>query len=421
MRIGIVLYAINNPGGILNHTEQLAQGLRELGHTVDLLSLEWKDKPLKGKVTGGSDESVFGIKFHPYKGWDLTAEMRVPYKGPMLSSAKARLGSYDGLIWTIPCPRKKKETKGDTDWLELYSSCPRNVGIVHDGNLVTYYSNITRTLPWMSGLACVHPCALASTNDLTGNAQLVVNPFAPLETIPGSFNRKPGWYAGQTFKGWKRVDNVIRAARFMTPDLRKVVAGGGIEQCYMVSPDKCKPQYFHEDGVRIWDAAIDNGMDYLGFISGRERDLHLRNLTAAVDPSYSKAYAKLGSHFNRTLIEPMRMGCVPIAEEAVTEHAGWLEAGVHYVGIPLDTGPQEYAAIVEEACRKPEGAVDRDAQRDFLQRFDRKLVAQQYVDMLESPIPGWSWSEAVETKAAKIMEHFAPEPVETSSGPGEIT
>lgn len=421
MKIGIVLYAINNPGGILNHTEQLAQGLRDLGHTVDLLSLEWKDKPLKGKVTGGEDESVFGIKFHPYKGWDLTSEMRVPYKGPMLSSAKARLGQYDGLIWTIPCPRKKKETKGDMDWLELYSSCPRNVGIVHDGNLPGYYANIVRTLPWMSGLACVHPCAHASTKDIEGNAQLVVNPFAPLEEIPGASGRSRGWYSGQTFKGWKRVDNLIRAARFMSPKLLKHLAGGGIEQCYMVSPDKCKPQYFHEDGERIWDAAIANGMEYHGFVSGSHRDMLLRNLTACVDPSYSKAYAKMGSHFNRTLVEPMRMGCVPIAEEAVTEHAGWLEAGVHYVGIPTGIGPEEYARIVEEACRKPEQMVDREAQRDFLQRFDRKLVAQQYVDMLETPVPAWTWNAQLEAKAAKLMEHFAPEPIGTSSGPGEIT
>ena len=420
MKIGIVLYAINNPGGILNHTEQLAMGLRELGHDVDLISLEWKDKPLRAKVTGGTDVSVFGTKFHPYKGWDLTAKQRVSYKGRMLPGALDRLAEYDGLIWTIPCPRKKKETKGDSDWLKLYEACERNVGIIHDGNLVGYYPNIVRTLPFMRGLACVHPCAHASTAQLHGRTELVVNPFEPVHYMPDLVGRRMGWYAGQTFKGWKRVDNLIRAARFMSPELVKIMAGGGIEQCYMVSPDKCKDKYFHEDGVRIWDAAIDNGMDYRGFISGKERDSWLMSLTACVDPSYSKAYANLGSHFNRTLIEPMRMGCVPIAETAVTEHEGWLEAGVHYVGIPLDTGPEEYAEIVERACTEPEGAVDRDAQWDLLKRFDRQAVAQQYVNMLESDIPDWIIEGDLWQRCEKVMPHFEGE-VATSSGPGEIT
>lgn len=409
MRIGIVLYAINNPGGILNHTEQLALGLQELGHEVDLISLEGKDKPLRAKRPNGVEDSVFGIKFHPYLGWDLTREMRVPYQGSMLASAKQRLASYDGLIWTIPCPRKKKETAGDSWWLELYESCSRQVAVIHDGNLVGYYPNLVRILPYMSALACVHPCALASTKEINGRARLVVNPFAPLGEIPGPSGRIAGWYSGQTFKGWKRVDNLIRAARYMSPDLQKIVAGGGIEQCYMVSRDKCKPAYFHEDGERIWDAAVANGMEYLGFISGDARDRYLRQLTVQVDPSYSKAYAKLGSHFNRTLIEPMRMGAVPVAETAVTEHEGWLESGVHYVGIPPEISPEDYAEIVERACREPEKAVDREAQLGLLWRFDRKVVAQDYVDLLESSVPPWTWSGNIQERCDKIMLHFENE------------
>ena len=36
MKIGIVLYDINQIGGIINHTEVLAKGFKELGHSVDL-------------------------------------------------------------------------------------------------------------------------------------------------------------------------------------------------------------------------------------------------------------------------------------------------------------------------------------------------------------------------------------------------
>ena len=36
MKIAIVLYDINQIGGIINHTEVLAKGFKELGHSVDL-------------------------------------------------------------------------------------------------------------------------------------------------------------------------------------------------------------------------------------------------------------------------------------------------------------------------------------------------------------------------------------------------
>ena len=36
MKIAIVLYEINDLGGIINHTEVLAKGFKELGHSVEL-------------------------------------------------------------------------------------------------------------------------------------------------------------------------------------------------------------------------------------------------------------------------------------------------------------------------------------------------------------------------------------------------
>ena len=39
MKVAICLYDINDLGGIINHTEWLAQGLKELGARVDLLQL----------------------------------------------------------------------------------------------------------------------------------------------------------------------------------------------------------------------------------------------------------------------------------------------------------------------------------------------------------------------------------------------
>lgn len=407
MKIAIALFDINNPGGIVNHTEQLAFGLRELGHEVDLISLEWKSKQSRAKRLPdhpANEPSFFGGRMHPYNGWDLRAENRIPYRGAQLVFAQKRLAEYDGIIWTVPCPRRRKDSEGNMDWVELYDASPRNVGVIHDGNLVGFYPNIVRVIDKFRNLAAVHPCALSTAKELGGTTHLIPNPMPSVEmNLYGT--REVGWLSAQTFKGWKKVGDLVRAARYMSPDLVKILAGGGIEHCYMTSPDKCKPDYFHEDGTRIWDAALDNGMEFLGFIGNEERDRRLRGVTALVDPSYSRRYAEMGSHFNRVVIEAMIQGTIPVARTSVTEHAGWLESGRHYMGIPDDASPQEYAEIVEEACELPNFRFAEHWEA-LLQRFERVRVAEQYAELLFGPATTWSPSPDMVRRSDAIMQHF---------------
>lgn len=405
MKIGIILFDINNPGGIIQHTEQLALGFRELGHEVELISLEWTERTPGDRKKQGIEPSVFGIDYHPYGGWDLTAEMRVPYKGAKLAEAKERLSQLDGAVWTIPCPRKRKDSKGNSDWLELYEAVPVNVGIIHDGNLIGFYPNLVEVLPHFNGFACVHPCALNTAEALGGNTRLIPNPMPDWDGFPIT-PRADGWLSAQTFKGWKRVDMLVAAARYMSPDLIKTMAGGGIEQCYMTSKDKCKENYFHHDGERIWDAAVANGMDFRGFISGAERDMWMSKVRAFVDPSLSRRYVKTGSHFNRVIIEAMRMGCIPVAQKGMTNHEGWLQDGVHYVGLDANLTHQEYAEVVEDASRS-DATPYYDAWRQLLGRFDRRMVAQQYFDLARRPKGRFNPSVDIRARSAKIMKHFS--------------
>ncbi len=407
MKFAIALFDINNPGGIINHTEQLALGFRELGHEVDLVSLEWTERQNGDRKPQGIEDSVFGIKSHPYGGWDLTREMRVPYKGSQLGKAQERLSQYDGVVWTIPCPRKRKDSHGNTDWMELYKASPANVGVIHDGNLIGFYPNLVEVLPHFNGFACVHPCAHSTASALGGRADLVVNPMPDWTDFPQT-NRDPGWLAAQTFKGWKRVDMLVRAARYMDKDLIKLMAGGGIEHCYMTSETKCKDNYFHEDGVKIWDAAVDNGMNFLGFISAERRDAAMAGVNAFVDPSYSARYAKMGSHFNRVIIEAMRMGCIPVAQRSVTEHAGWLEDGKHYVALDHDMSPQDYAEVVQNAAHA-HPHLFHESWSELIGRFDRRKIAQQYILLGMQKKGQFNPTDDIKARSAKIMPHFRGE------------
>ena len=78
----------------------------------------------------------------------------------------------------------------------------------------------------------------------------------------------------------KHVDDLIRAVPHLKNNTVKI-AGSGIEQAYMVAPEKCKEVYKVSRkrdpdiddkylGEKIWDVGEKFGMEYLGQISGEE-------------------------------------------------------------------------------------------------------------------------------------------------------
>jgi hypothetical protein len=118
-------------------------------------------------------------------------------------------------------------------------------------------------------------------------------------------NRKNSFISMQTFKGWKHVDDLVRAIPHVSKNTRKLMAGGGIEHNYMTSVDKCKPQYFVSEekdpdinpihyGRKIWDVALEHGMEWLGYLRQERIRFLLRQSKVVIDPSWSVAYAKVG-------------------------------------------------------------------------------------------------------------------------------
>ena len=441
MKIALVLYPINDLGGIINHVENLAAGLRELGHSVNLHVLYWQtsfqnprfsDKELLRK---GWSYGSFGV-VHQRDGWNL-----FPWKGKLLykekedrKRTKEILSSYDFIIWETPVPPKGNQNRGNHDWVELYS-CTKNIAISHDGNL--------GNIPWICeirkdliGLACVHETSFNLGRKLDVPRALILNPqdLTGLEEVFDYEKRDNGFLSLQVFKGWKRVDDLLRAIPYLPrTGFRKMMAGGGIEQRYMVSKHKAKDKYFcrHEDDpdlsenieenrIRIWDRALYNGMEWYGFIGSFQRDLFLRQVKTLIDPSWSKRYSRSGGHFNRTVVDAMKMGTIPIATNLGMsdnrEGNGLIfKAKENYIMIPYDFHPKEYAGVIEYASNLSNNEATGIIENNYnlLKFFNRREIADSYVRLAQGKKCGFfnkrfqgKIDGDLEAKSDEIMEDF---------------
>ena len=408
MKILITIYDINNPGGIVNHIENLISGLIELGHEVNFVQLLWKDKA-KGRTTKFPErftENQLGMLYHQKAGWIFPAEKRIAYKGQYNTQRwKDFAEQYDLIIWEVPVPTKQQQNRGNLDWLEVYNLSPsvKQIGIVHDGNLRKSYPWIQNVKQHFNGLACVHPCAYHGADVIEIPRALILNPqdlsdVSPLSEMDWRYRSK-GFLSLQTFKGWKHVDDLIRAIPHMSHDIEKYVAGGGIEYRYMTSKEKCKEKYFvsreldpdiseHFIGQKIWDVALLHRMHWLGYIHPEEVDRRMKQLRCVIDPSWSKNYAKIGDHFNRVVVDGIMRGLVPIArnlgistnEEGIGEV---FKPNKNYVMIPYDANPKEFGQIVEDTINlSPYKAQEyHDNNLELLPLFERTKIAQEYIDL----------------------------------------
>jgi glycosyltransferase involved in cell wall biosynthesis len=395
MRILVALHQVMDLGGIINHTEQLIGGLKDLGHTVHLKQFVYAIKAHEQNKTGDWIVGPSGIPHDQGKGWNFRRNDRIAYKGSAaLATAKQIMVDYDLIIWTVPVPSKNKDNLGNHEWTNLYD-LPRSIkqiAFVHDGNVKSGAPHILAIQDQLSGIACVHDCALNGANFLTTPRALVVNPqFNPVRKVASWAERKRGFVNMQTFKAWKHAHELIEAIAYMPPkrdDEYRHVAGLGIEYQYMTSEDKCKPEYYHPidsrgQGGRFWEVALENGMVHEGYWNTPKVEEMLGSARALVDPSWSRKYAAVGGHWNRVVVDAMIHGAIPIARPMGMGDSIF-EAGVHYWDIPdghID--PEQYANLVLEVGEMSHqlAANYREAALQLLPMFDREIVAQRVIDL----------------------------------------
>jgi len=417
VKILVPMHIFNNFGGIINHTEELIAGLRDLGHEVSFCLLKPTANLQKGEVDKKTlpEGYEYGVgtqvPVHQGKGW-ITDYFSFKNKDSIKKFVDFA-NQHDIVIWQSIFGFKNQDTEDFTDWTPMIEDVnAKQVVIIHDGNLKKLYSWIYKFQHKFSGVACVHPSAFKSADFLEVPRNMILNP----QNIDGIVldvefsERENSILSLQTFKRWKRVDDLVAAVPYINADV--ILAGDGIERNYMTSKDKCKEEYFCSPerdpdaseamrGNPIWKNAEATGrFEYLGFITGKKRDQYLEKVKFLIDTSWSNSY---GEHFNRVVVDAMRMGVVPIArnfgvssnKEGIGE---LLKPNENYLMIPHDATPKQFGDLVNMFMRITERGYNKIVQNnlELIKQFDRKLIAQQYINLaLGKPNSGFYQEAAV--------------------------
>ena len=430
------MHTFNNFGGIINHAEHLLAGLKELGHEVTFAYLkpnkQVKSVEIPTTLKEGYEIGVgSGYPVHQGDGWIA------PYYSYKVKESIEQFirdaNTHDIVIWESIFGFKNKDTEQDLNWLPMIEKITaKQIPIIHDANLKKLYPWIVLFEKHFSGVACVHPAAYESADFLNVPRALILNPqdIDGVPATPPFSGRENKILSIQTFKRWKRVDDLIRAVPYM-PEVKTLVGGYGIEAAYMMSKDKCKEEYFatkdydpdvtaEREGKRIWENAENSGnFEYLGFISGGKRDEILATSKFLVDPSWSNTF---GEHFNRVVIDAMRIGTVPIAINfgVSNNEEGMgvvLKAGVNYCMIKKSSTPKEYGQAITNFCNMSEADYRQIQLNNYelIKQFDRKVIAQHYIDLADQKPTGYlnevlvksNHDPSIHQKAQEMFdEHF---------------
>ena len=397
MKILTVVHDFNNFGGIISHTEQLIAGFKDLGHETGFVYL--RSTKSGGRFSEDYDKTGYdigvgtGIPVHQGKGW--RGEYLSFINDEDVNKFVNLANSYDVVIWQSIFGFKCQDSEGKQSWLRMFTEVKaKHVIIVHDGNLKKNYPWIHHLRKHIAGLACVHPSAFNQASAMEIPRKLILNPQNINRAYTDSFdNRTNTIFSLQTFKRWKRVDDLVAAVPYIHGQV--IIAGDGIERAYMASKDKCKPEYYctlerdpqaEETRINhpIWINALTAGMQYIGFVSEQKRDEILSHSKFLLDPSWSKTY---GEHFNRVVIDAMLMGVVPIARNlGVSDNEkgeGLLKPGKNYLMIPWDATPKQFGDLCNNFLSMQKSEYNEIVQNnfEFVKQFDRKLIASQYLDL----------------------------------------
>lgn len=391
MRILYVVPEGADMGGIITSTEQILQGFREVGHQADFALLRAvrtatrEYAPPKRYVREFTKGKGSGQPVHPVLGW------RGRYYALGQPEEFVRTANtYDVIVWGALYGLRNKITEGgDGSWLSVFSKVKKpHIAMVRDDHLPDRYPWAAILEKYIAGWACVQQASYDSCVGLVRPRLITTSGHDVRNTNTGKSVRERTVFSVQTFKSWKRVDKLVAAVPHLRT-LRVVLAGDGIERRYMTSTDKCKPRYYCTKktdpdalqryvGKRIWDNAIQSGMTYLGPVSEEERDIQMQRAVLFVDMSNRNGTGQI----NRTLVEAMRNGCVPVVSPLfVGKH---FAAGKDYLPIDPTLTPKEIARTLEQYATQNHRAM---VNRNFrgLKNFDRKKAAADILSLVNCP------------------------------------
>lgn len=380
-KILIVLHEyIQDLGGLINWTESLIHGFKVLGCESKLIRVENKSSfhavtmqhPRKREV------GYAGYYLDQKVGWIFPTHARVPF---LSTDWNKYTKDYDMLIWLAPVPTKTSTIYQDGDWQRLYSTVNKRttqIICIHDGNLHRLYPHALEVIKYCHALTAVHDSAMGSLKLIKTKIPKLIIPSAQIARFAkvNFQNRKNQVFSVQTWKHWKHVGDLVRAIPYIKP---KVILGGAGIHYYWMSGKKRREPYGH-----IWEDALEAGMKYVGWLTVSERDEILKTSKLLVDPSWSKQYAKLGSHFNRVFCDAAMMGCLPASTDMLMQNNSFFDPS-DYITLPWNASPQEYAECINQAVRMDEKSYTtkvKNLQSVVRKKFDSVHCAKEYLKLI---------------------------------------
>lgn len=406
MKILFILPEGNDMSGIIPTAEQHMFAMRELGHRANLLLI----RPVKKSGDNSSSDKKFvesadpRFRVHPVYG----------YRGPFTALTEEGLkeqmvleyvNSFDGVVWLATYGLVHVSTEGKNFWFTDFFkkiTAPQVV-MIHDDGVAKRYPWIAQLEPYIVGWACVHDAAMKTAAMIMTKPRALI--FSPhdLSSMLLPEKKRLGVISVGRFKPRKRNDRLIIAA----PYIRMMgipihMCGEGIEERYMKSKDKCKPKYFctlENDpdatkemiGNKIWNNAIDAGMMFHGPVSEAQRDDLMKKSKLLIDMSCEKS----GAIYNRSTIEGIKNGCVPVANplsiSGKEDGQGEIfKEGYNFLGIEPFDKPLDIADTINshhELSSKKIKQIVENAQ-ETIKIFDRKIAAEQLIKLLKGKKTG---------------------------------
>jgi glycosyltransferase involved in cell wall biosynthesis len=421
MKIRFCTFSIAKYGGIIQHIETKFEALKEQGHDVDIIILDYKkslslsgykkkvkslednsfqDKlEIKSQNGGYSKSAITGYWSNPYYGWLLEPNENILpcLDKNSLDRWHELVDDADLIIWSF-VPTKTSAAKGFNWWHE-YFDLPKSVVqvlTIHDGyyDLRNSWTNTLRNK--ISFLECVHitgyqACAVF---DIPRLLNLDSRKLPKRLSTKPLKNRQVDFFSAHIWKSMKRMEDLLSAIPHIKGEKTCFVAGSGIELYYMMTEDvdKQKPKYTvskktdpdckeSEIGLSIFQRAEKYGMEYLGIVDNAEVNYLLQNAKFAIDPSFCSHYAKyVNTHLNGFIIEAIANGCYPILRDYRKDEVenDFIFKSLRAIYIPYDATPKEFARYLNSALKMG----DKQYLQDTLHNFKlAKAILDPYSNM----------------------------------------
>jgi len=405
MKIFIADFEIMKYGGIVEHVESKVKAFKHLGHDIDIIQISPTSTKQKAydksliELADGSFESKQKINSQNggYEISEATGYWKNNYYGYYLPPTN-KIGIYepdalerwneivkdaDLILWNFVPTKSSVWSHKDTSFWWKFFDLPskiKQVFIVHDAYFDIRASNVSALHEKILYLECAHIAAYQCCENIDMPRVLLLNPRyldenskMPVVLLK---DRKEDFFAAHIFKSMKRVEDLLRAVPYMNYDVIQgtysiTVAGSGIEQAYMTSPDKVKENYIcdirydpdlpeeYDKKITVWNRAEKFGMHYIGLVSSVEVTRRLQCTKFAVDPSWARHYAQYcRTHINGFIIEAMLNGCYPVLrdyrglEKSTKEIYDPLFENIRAVIIPWNATPKEFAEALKKAERE---------------------------------------------------------------------